>query len=182
MRHALLVSHRAHPRSRGENTALPTCSRSFVGSSPLTRGKLAPYSSAIPSAGLIPAHAGKTPSKPRAISQPGAHPRSRGENLNGDLEKLGGSGSSPLTRGKPRPSRSPCAGAGLIPAHAGKTATSAGVCMSLGAHPRSRGENPALHLIAWSIEGSSPLTRGKPRPTTPAAPSPGLIPAHAGKT
>ena len=52
--------HRAHPRSRGENTASFFGSADTLGSSPLTRGKrdLA-LLHGIPE-GLIPAHAGKT--------------------------------------------------------------------------------------------------------------------------
>ena len=51
---------RAHPRSRGENSWLPSWVRRFAGSSPLTRGKLTGRDSHVPSGGLIPAHAGKT--------------------------------------------------------------------------------------------------------------------------
>ena len=70
-----------------------------------------------------------------------AHPRSRGENaiiFNYDTVFTG---SSPLTRGKPRD----CHGAGrrrrLIPAHAGKTWDELLSVISDRAHPRSRGEN-----------------------------------------
>ena len=71
-------------------------------------------------------------------------------------------GSSPLTRGKrlskeQRPGRP-------------------------GAHPRSRGENRIVVIAESLTAGSSPLTRGKRRPIHPPHQSPGLIPAHAGKT
>ena len=91
-----------------------------------------------------------------------AHPRSRGENAYRDSPARHGSGSSPLTRGKPstataRPTRN-------------------------GAHPRSRGENKGHCLQVHCGSGSSPLTRGK-HPNDPGAwRYPGLIPAHAGKT
>ena len=52
------------------------------------------------SAGLIPAHAGKTPVGRAVPSVAWAHPRSRGENAE---RRRGGEllrGSSPLTRGK----------------------------------------------------------------------------------
>ena len=73
-------AHRAHPRSRGENTTMGSPTTSASGSSPLTRGKqLAEY--AAPAARrLIPAHAGKTPSTRAASRGRRAHPRSRGEN------------------------------------------------------------------------------------------------------
>ena len=51
-----------------------------AGSSPLTRGKLSDALRLAAHPGLIPAHAGKTPtSLPRGVT-PRAHPRSRGEN------------------------------------------------------------------------------------------------------
>ena len=73
--------HTAHPRSRGENGAW--CGRRVfsMGSSPLTRGKLAPPSGR--------GHHG------------GAHPRSRGENQRSPHVVGCVPGSSPLTRGKP---------------------------------------------------------------------------------
>ena len=51
---------RAHPRSRGENRAARALAGPAVGSSPLTRGKLA--------------------ESPVVLEELGAHPRSRGEN------------------------------------------------------------------------------------------------------
>ena len=50
------------------------------------------------------------------------------------------------------------------------------------AHPRSRGENCRLPDARKRVEGSSPLTRGKPSWTTRSTSPRGLIPAHAGKT
>ena len=50
----------AHPRSRGENSTPLAASCAVMGSSPLTRGKLADQLNLIPTNRLIPAHAGKT--------------------------------------------------------------------------------------------------------------------------
>ena len=50
------------------------------------------------------------------------------------------------------------------------------------AHPRSRGENGDLFAGAPTVEGSSPLTRGKLGVRLSAERVVGLIPAHAGKT
>ena len=73
----------------------------------------------------------------------GAHPRSRGENV--ELEGHVGDvlGSSPLTRGKPMTPEARHASSGLIPAHAGKTVADLIDSKKTGAHPRSRGENDA---------------------------------------
>ena len=91
----------AHPRSRGENFLIVEVAEKLDGSSPLTRGKLFATSGAWVAAGLIPAHAGKTPSVSPSGGAGGAHPRSRGENCPGGFYGWGQGGSSPLTRGKP---------------------------------------------------------------------------------
>ena len=131
----------AHPRSRGENSVPRRTTTRTRGSSPLTRGKLARRSSGGDSPRLIPAHAGKTQTVKTSFVEVAAHPRSRGENSCQRRNNLIFSGSSPLTRGKPRTRRPDVAAQRLIPAHAGKTpAFSAGEPRGR-AHPRSRGEN-----------------------------------------
>ena len=90
----------AHPRSRGENVLADTKKFRSGGSSPLTRGKPVDGAGHVWLHGLIPAHAGKTPTMARTFVSVAAHPRSRGENW---PHRRGGAttgGSSPLTRGK----------------------------------------------------------------------------------
>ena len=193
---------RAHPRSRGENQRDRGVLRQQPGSSPLTRGKRPVGASAVPLAGLIPAHAGKTRGQERATQWVRAHPRSRGENfhaVSAPASAMGSSpltrgkpaqpderadddGSSPLTRGKPYDRRHHAPQSRLIPAHAGKTRDGVLKSMSIGAHPRSRGENRAP-VAKWRDRGgSSPLTRGKRAMVMVLSVGEGLIPAHAGKT
>ena len=192
----------SHPRSRGENWKGFTRTSQTSGSSPLTRGKLRAGGDLDGPARLIPAHTGKTCAGPGHAARGPAHPRSRGENGDGDgAERFGlGSspltrentvkdgendmmeGSSPLTRGKHKLTTAFQFGQGLIPAHAGKTLTLPGPFVEVGAHPRSRGENAARCADAAIERGSSPLTRGKPRAALVSARAGGLIPAHAGKT
>ena len=132
---------RAHPRSRGENSANCGLGGGDEGSSPLTRGKRAvqdghalgggsspltrgKHHAASPLTeveGLIPAHAGKTRPRGRSGLQRRAHPRSRGENRWFPSFSPSLRGSSPLTRGKPPTKLSFVLMRGLIPAHAGKT-------------------------------------------------------------
>ena len=131
----------AHPRSRGENTANPCATHLSTGSSPLTRGKQLESFLAITHVRLIPAHAGKTHAMARSRRDRPAHPRSRGENALLGTPTPVALGSSPLTRGKPRPSEQPSTRRRLIPAHAGKTRGRRGCSSGGGAHPRSRGEN-----------------------------------------
>ena len=167
---------RAHPRSRGENDSQRAALDGPKGSSPLTRGKRDRGSAGPRAAGLIPAHAGKTPSTgcPRRWTQ--AHPRSRGENADAEALKQFITGSSPLTRGKRVDEQAANVRPGLIPAHAGKTSVMTMHGGASRAHPRSRGENWGGDACGVVAAGSSPLTRGKrssltdrqtPRPAHP---------------
>ena len=156
---------RAHPRSRGENTALTWADISGLGSSPLTRGKQDLRVEESANDRLIPAHAGKTLGRRQPPVTYSAHPRSRGENLSDGHELACARGSSPLTRGKrflsvsegaslpahPRSRgenvsflfrREPLSR--LIPAHAGKTPRRSSPHSTRTAHPRSRGENSVV--------------------------------------
>ena len=112
---------RAHPRSRGENPKAGSPAARSPGSSPLTRGKRARSRVHGLRRRLIPAHAGKTRVNGYLIKQRGAHPRSRGENMQAAMQLTRDNGSSPLTRGKPAGNTAGRFCAGLIPAHAGKT-------------------------------------------------------------
>ena len=134
------------------------------------------------SAGLIPAHAGKTSWDQPHVSTPPAHPRSRGENLIPTVMQLSSVGSSPLTRGKRGEVLARLDTGRLIPAHAGKTLALPWRTWEPSAHPRSRGENGPLPAQGMTLEGSSPLTRGKPCSLQRPRRSTRLIPAHAGKT
>ena len=133
------------------------------GSSPLTRGKQTGRDGGSRRTGLIPAHAGKTSRRGDGRCPRRAHPRSRGENLLMPAHMPSMKGSSPLTRGKLFSTFRRASSAGLIPAHAGKTVTHGPPPRPPAAHPRSRGENSARLAVTVNHEGSSPLTRGKPR-------------------
>ena len=91
-------------------------------------------------------------------------------------------GSSPLTRGKHTRGTSFRPHRGLIPAHAGKTQIALPSASNFRAHPRSRGENFGLEEDSGLVDGSSPLTRGKPVHIPERLHAARLIPAHAGKT
>ena len=143
VRRARFPPRTAHPRSHGENEEFASCLDEVTGSSPLTRGKLAPAGSPRPKRRLIPAHAGKTAA---VISPPtswSAHPRSRGENFPLKSRFFCLAGSSPLTRGKHNKGAITRAFLRLIPAHAGKTHWLFRLPIHIEAHPRSRGENSA---------------------------------------
>ena len=141
---------------------LNAASMLVYGSSPLTRGKPEEGDGRVWADGLIPAHAGKTQQAIKVLLRARAHPRSRGENGRVTLPSVNRLGSSPLTRGKPRDTRTTSRNGGLIPAHAGKTRSPGFVCVCK--------------------SGSSPLTRGKRERRRGSGARSGLIPAHAGKT
>ena len=173
---------RAHPRSRGENQDENIVNLSKQGSSPLTRGKPMTPAARPALSGLIPAHAGKTPTAYPFWALARAHPRSRGENGVIFSPPSWWRGSSPLTRGKRSVANELDHTHGLIPAHAGKTRGSHTASMTAGAHPRSRGENIKAAVSVVVEWGSSPLTRGKRACFGGTRSQWGLIPAHAGKT
>ena len=91
----------AHPRSRGEHGSFFDDSINRLGSSPLTRGALAPLDTHGSRYRLIPAHAGSTESTWIANINGRAHPRSRGEHCSCRTIPVLVPGSSPLTRGAP---------------------------------------------------------------------------------
>ena len=153
-----------------------------LGSSPLTRGKPPPPASPAAPPGLIPTHAEKTSSLASSASSARAHPRSRGENCLAVCQSFQYTGSSPLTRGKPRPRATLRRQPGIIPAHAGKTNQSGPPLAQHRDHPRSRGENDDSLNEAIQEVGSSPLTRGKRSGQRSQGRDRGIIPAHAGKT
>ena len=132
--------------------------------------------------GLIPTHAGKTGYEAKVSFAQPAHPHSRGENPLRGREKLGGRGSSPLTRGRRTLSDLDRLAAGLIPTHAGKTRLMVSDPHGRRAHPHSRGENSKALCRASRAMGSSPLTRGKLGLHMSLIWDIRLIPTHAGKT
>ena len=72
---------RAHPHSRGENELKQLQIDWAQGSSPLTRGKPTSSGPGQTELRLIPTHAGKTRTAFSEREDVGAHPHSRGENI-----------------------------------------------------------------------------------------------------
>ena len=133
----------AHPRSRGEHVAGKFEVVSAWGSSPLTRGALKPLRPTNHLQRLIPAHAGSTNGFFVMTDAEAAHPRSRGEHVEGRERYNVSGGSSPLTRGAREHTLNNGLHSGLIPAHAGSTRPLTLRSGGTRAHPRSRGEHRA---------------------------------------
>ena len=129
-----------HPHSRGEYGRSTAMSCWMRGSSPLSRGIL-PMSVVLLSPGrIIPALAGNTPPHRNRCSDPGDHPRSRGEYDRDDVIVGHAAGSSPLSRGILKERNGVFEGPGIIPALAGNTSAPPASPSSATDHPRSRGE------------------------------------------
>ena len=172
----------AHPRVGGENLCEHLQITSGAGSSPRGRGKPARAHSSVPSAGLIPAWAGKTHRCSDGDWTGRAHPRVGGENA-GAVPTCGrSSGSSPRGRGKPGAVNWSYRSGRLIPAWAGKTGVGSSVSAGLAAHPRVGGENYRNGSRRRASSGSSPRGRGKLLVGRHAHQRGRLIPAWAGKT
>ena len=129
-----------HPRSRGEYPASMAGMNNLLGSSPLSRGIRMTTMIKEVGDGIIPALAGNTRC-PRCVPyRRSDHPRSRGEYIPWIMPPFFPGGSSPLSRGIPRPRDCGHVCAGIIPALAGNTQTGRAFGVHCQDHPRSRGE------------------------------------------
>ena len=156
----------AHPRLRGEHLISTPSSRTYWGSSPLTRGARVKRWKLKPGNGLIPAYAGSTNIESHYLPSSTAHPRLRGEHGIKWVLDPAHKGSSPLTRGAQVFVTASLVFPRLIPAYAGSTLTAASSLWAASAHPRLRGEHCAGRVEAVAFPGSSPLTRGALRSVT----------------
>ena len=155
-------SRRAHPRWRGAHDLVAQALPVEQGSSPLARGARHLHDLDAAVAGLIPAGAGRTPTRSSCPRAGWAHPRWRGAHAITQIDSTTWSGSSPLARGA-RLARSRPAG--------GRPA-----------HPRWRGAHVTGRKWIDYVSGSSPLARGARRRPYLRRQVRGLIPAGAGRT
>ncbi len=172
---------RAHPRMRGEHKLDGPLRRVHQGSSPHARG--APRSQRLDHQGsrLIPACAGST-GRGVSLTRPGtAHPRMRGEHVEGTICMRPCAGSSPHARGAPPYGKCSTGSTRLIPACAGSTTVREVLDGFHAAHPRMRGEHPCVRPWCGHPEGSSPHARGAPFVATPDKVSGGAHPRMRGE-
>ena len=172
----------AHPRACGENSLTEVLPNERIGSSPRVRGKPRGGRQARHAGGLIPACAGKTPSKQGRVPPRAAHPRACGENSRTVDHDGDPDGSSPRVRGKLGRRQHGTIRQGLIPARAGKTRHHLVEVPVRVAHPRACGENWGQPAVMMNRAGSSPRVRGKRHRRHRQPVHRGLIPARAGKT
>ena len=152
------------------------------GSSPLARGLRDGAGSARLPDRIIPARAGFTALRSRAIPRPRDHPRSRGVYLTRALALTMRAGSSPLARGLRHQGVDLGQRERIIPARAGFTDFHTPIRPHAWDHPRSRGVYPRVKAGKRAIEGSSPLARGLLSREWWVDGAGGIIPARAGFT
>ena len=91
-------------------------------------------------------------------------------------------GSPPPTRGTRIPLFKAIVAQGITPAYAGNTRPNVKPKLCYKDHPRLRGEHLVPDILALSVTGSPPPTRGTHRLTSNFAPSSRITPAYAGNT
>ncbi len=116
----------AHPRTRGVDPTCATCTPRRAGSSPHAGSRPARLPTAVSHWRLIPARGESTRTRRTARCPRRAHPRTRGVDLMGDIERLGGSGSSPHAGSRRSQVRWSSTRTGLIPARGESTVLGCG--------------------------------------------------------
>ena len=131
---------RDHPRVRGEKYAHPDVLRAFKGSPPRARGEVKKAPPVLPTPGITPACAGRSPVAGRRWCPRWDHPRVRGEKR--AESRRGGAcrGSPPRARGEVRIQRVMDARVRITPACAGRRFQEKPTTATNGDHPRVRGE------------------------------------------
>ena len=136
----------------------------------------------IPRRGIIPAHAGLTPTPCVNVLLRWDHPRACGAHYVLDGDEMSGTGSSPRMRGSRSEAEEARDVIGIIPAHAGLTPLAALRPFTLWDHPRACGAHRCAQDNVEKYMGSSPRMRGSPPIRYRRLRAQGIIPAHAGLT
>ena len=173
---------RDHPRACGEDWSGSSPSRWTAGPPPRMRGRLDQSRRHSHTAGITPAHAGKTRSVPTIVGASSDHPRACREDMKPPSKTFTVSGPPPRMRGR-RQARPEYHGhPGTTPAHAGKTSPPSTVCVRCWDHPRACGEDGVSSDTGFCHPGPPPRMRGRQRATLRRTSTTGTTPAHAGKT
>ena len=153
---------RDHPRTCGEKVGFIGSGGRTEGSPPHMRGKASASALIRSSAGITPAHAGK--SRPQCVNireRLGSPPHMRGKEV----------GNIPADRRT-----------GITPAHAGKREQYPDLVFQIWDHPRTCGEKRYGPMNITRIAGSPPHMRGKVTALAKSKGQDGITPAHAGKS
>ena len=171
-----------HPRVCGELTRPQLAPRDVGGSSPRVRGTRARYRISLPTRRFIPACAGNSGRRARALTARTVHPRVCGELRTPLHFHPPTHGSSPRVRGTRRRTLSRQQPVRFIPACAGNSSKRTPISSTTPVHPRVCGElAPCLASVTTSA-GSSPRVRGTRRERQRALGRGRFIPACAGNS
>ena len=151
-----------HPRACGEHQNQQIQKLKDIGSSPRMRGTRRTDFCCFRPCGIIPAHAGNTPTVTDEDKQYRDHPRACGEHLDRYVLQTGTKGSSPRMRGTLGLQACGNCLLRIIPAHAGNTEHCSFVYRLCRDHPRACGEHPPERSFFMAYRGSSPRMRGTP--------------------
>ena len=151
---------RDHPRACGEQMALSVRTIESTGSSPRVRGAVPRMSSCPLWTRIIPARAGSSWSRLRAVPPGRDHPRACGEQAYHRPYLVPDLGSSPRVRGAGAYFGTFSMTPRIIPARAGSRRPSRRCRWTWWDHPRACGEQIDGRLAAHVVSGSSPRVRG----------------------
>ncbi len=171
-----------HPRACGAHFERSCSLLPKMGSSPRMRGSLPCIQCGTLTEGIIPAHAGLTPSRAASGCPPRDHPRACGAHASCSVVSTRTPGSSPRMRGSQEVSMLAVRPVGIIPAHAGLTRYAAARLLAARDHPRACGAHSSGVGGSDGSLGSSPRMRGSRLCAILSCRLSGIIPAHAGLT
>ncbi len=168
------------PRARGGGPAPGSPSPPDHQWSPRTRGWSHLDDHDAPERGVVPAHAGVVPERPRPSRRARGGPRARGGGPAARPAAGPGPWWSPRTRGWSHgEQRQPQLGE-VVPAHAGVVPCAPPAGPPSRSGPRARGGGPGSGLLARHLVGWSPRTRGWSHLLAAVCQRRAVVPAHAG--
>ena len=161
----VVVARADHPRLRGKNTRSMRMRKSLSGPPPPAREELLHLD--LEGGGLrtTPACAGRTPVGGGAAREPADHPRLRGKNVASRLKSAPWPGPPPPAREELHLDDEPLLLRRTTPACAGRTSSSGSGGRRPPDHPRLRGKNDAVSIVAIERGGPPPPAREEPRCT-----------------
>ncbi len=169
-----------HPHARGEQPCTHARPPWCLGSSPRTWGTGRRGGIHVSQSRFIPTHVGNRFPDRRTSLHHSVHPHARGEQMLGQIDNHGCSGSSPRTWGTDFILLIWSCRLRFIPTHVGNS-TEAGLQRhSESVHPHARGEQTQCLNRGGFSPGSSPRTWGTGQEVSPLAPDHRFIPTHVG--
>ncbi len=171
-----------HPRTRGADPQPGRLRQECEGPPPHTRGRRDPSGSQNAREGTTPAHAGPTGTRSRRAGRSRDHPRTRGADHWKTSSLMNPRGPPPHTRGRRPQHDVPLDQLGTTPAHAGPTCRTTAPRRLRVDHPRTRGADPVLEELLFTLLGPPPHTRGRRAEVPRAGSGRRTTPAHAGPT